>query len=250
MALALRVALLFVAVSAAGAHAADAQVAVAANFAGPASRLADQFAKGSAHRVLITSGSTGKFYAQITSGAPFDVLLSADDATPNRLEQQKLAVAGSRFTYAIGRLVLWSARPALVDDRGEILRTGEFRRLAMANPRLAPYGAAARQAMEKLGVWSALQGRLVQGENIAQTLQFVSSGNAELGFVALSQVKEGDKPVKGSYWLVPSSLYEPIMQDAVLLARGEQNAAALAFLEFLRSRAARAVIGAYGYGLP
>ena len=228
----------------------EAQIAVAANFAAPAKQLADKFAKATPHKILISVGSTGKFYAQISNGAPFDVFLSADDETPLRMEKEKLAVVGSRFTYAIGKLVLWSPASGVVDGKGDVLRLATFKRLAIANPKLAPYGAAAQQAMEKLGVWPTLQGRLVMGENIAQTLQFVASGNVELGFVALSQIQESGKVPTGSHWLVTQSLYDPIRQDAVLLARGSSNAAARMFLEFLRSPAAQELVRSSGYDLP
>jgi molybdate transport system substrate-binding protein len=248
---ALRCIFFMLAVAAGAAAADEAQVAVAANFASPARRLAENFTQRTGHRLVITSGSTGKFYAQIRSGAPFDVLLSADEDTPRRMEQENLAVRGSRFTYALGKLVLWSARPGAVDGDGEILRKATFKRLAIANPRLAPYGAAAQQTMERLGVWVSLQARLVQGENIAQAFQFVSSGNAELGFVALSQILEEDgKGSAGSHWLVPQSLYSPIRQDAVLLSRGAANPAARELLDYLRSAPVRDLIRTYGYELP
>lgn len=228
----------------------QAHVAVAANFAAPAKHLISIFEKRGGRQVLLSTGSTGKFYAQIKGGAPFDVLLSADAETPARLEKESLAVAGQRFTYALGKVVLWSAQSGVVDGRGEILRKASFRRLSIANPRLAPYGAAAQQVMEKLGVWTALQQKLVLGENIAQAYQFVATGNAELGFVAYSQIREPGKDSAGSFWLVPQALYAPIRQDAVLLARGQGNQAARQFLEFLRSAPAREVIHAYGYDLP
>ncbi|HEU4351066.1 MAG TPA: molybdate ABC transporter substrate-binding protein [Burkholderiales bacterium] len=242
-----KLAVLVLAFAATGAAAESVQVAVAANFAGTARMLAEQFAGQGGQRLELSSGSTGKFYAQIKNGAPFDVFLSADEATPLRLESEKLAIAGSRFTYAIGRLVLWSAQPGLVDERGEVLRKGRFNRLAIANPKLAPYGAAAQETLEKLGLWGELRPKLVQGENIAQTFQFVSSGNAELGLVALSQIRDAGKPPSGSYWLVPAPLHAPLRQDAVLLARAERNPAAQAFLAYLRSGPARALIRAYGY---
>jgi molybdate transport system substrate-binding protein len=201
------------------------------------------------HKIAISVGSTGKFYAQISNGAPFDVFLSADDETPVRMEREKLAVAGSRFTYAIGKLALWSATAGVVDSNGEVLRKGAFKRLAIANPKLAPYGAAAQQAMEKLGVWSAVQGKLVFGENIAQTQQFVASGNADLGFVAFSQIQDGGR-AGGSHWLVPQAQYDFIRQDAVLLPRGAENPAARAFLDFLRTSTARDLIRTAGYDLP
>lgn len=227
----------------------EAQVAVAANFAAPAKLLAERFSRETSHKLSLSVGSTGKFYAQISNGAPFDVFLSADDETPLRLEKEKLTVPGSRFTYAVGKLVLWSPAPNLVDANGDVLRRGAFKRLAIANPKLAPYGAAAQQALEKLGLWTELRGKLVLGENIAQTLQFVASGNVELGLVALSQVQEGGKP-GGSHWRVPQSLYDPIRQDAALLTRGSGNPAARAFLEYLRSGPAREIIRAAGYDLP
>lgn len=228
----------------------EAQVAVAANFAVPARQLADKFSQATSHKLSISVGSTGKFYAQIKNGAPFDLFLSADDETPLRMEQEKLAIASTRFTYAVGKLVLWSPAAGVVDSNGEVIRNASFKRLAIANPKLAPYGAAAQQTLEKMGVWSALQSKLVLGENIAQTLQFVASGNAELGFVAFSQIQEGAKTSAGSHWLVPQSLYDPIRQDAVLLARGDGNQAARMFLDFLRSRPARELIRAAGYDLP
>jgi molybdate transport system substrate-binding protein len=238
------------AITAGVAMADEAQVAVAANFAEPARRLGERFSQATGHKLAISSGSSGKFYAQIKNGAPFDLLLSADDTTPGRLEQDKLAVPGTRFTYAIGKLVLWSPKAGLVDDKGEVLRGKSFNRLAIANPRLAPYGAAAKQTMEKLAVWQALQGRLVQGENIAQTFQFVSSGNADLGFVALSQIREPGRVPEGSYWLVPAAFHHPLKQDAVLLAPGTGNSAARAFLQYLASAPTRELIRAYGYDLP
>ena len=232
------------------ASAGEAHVAVAANFAGSAKSLAAQFERTSGHKLLLSVGSTGKFYAQIKSGAPFDVFLSADDATPARLEKEALAVPTSRFTYAIGKLVLWSPKSGRVEAGGAVLRTTTFKRIAIANPKLAPYGAASREVMEKLGAWSTLQDKLVLGENIAQTLQFVSTGNAELGFVALSQVQQGGKAPEGSYWLVPQTYYDPIRQDAVLLARANANPAARQFLDFLRTPSARELIRADGYDLP
>ena len=238
------------ALAAAHVRADAAQVAVAANFAGSARKLADRFERASGHRLLLSAGSTGKFYAQIRNGAPFDIFLSADDETPQRLEQEHLAVAGSRFTYALGKLVLWSPNAGMVDATGDVLRKASFKRLAIANPKLAPYGAAAREVMQKLGVWSVLQDRMVLGENIAQTLQFVSSGNVELGFVAMSQIRQGANAPAGSHWLVPRELYQPIRQDAALLARAHANAAARQFLDFLRSPAARELIRSDGYDLP
>jgi molybdate transport system substrate-binding protein len=185
----------------------------------------------------------------VRQGGPYGVFLSADEATPRRLEAEGLGVPGTRLTYAVGRLVLWSARPGRVDDAGAVLREAAFRRLAVANPKLAPYGAAALEAMSRLGVLESLRPRLVQGENIAQTYQFVASGNAELGFVALSQVQADGRIASGSGWLVPSSLHAPLRQDAILLSPGRDNPAARALLAFLRSDAARALIRAHGYEL-
>jgi molybdate transport system substrate-binding protein len=228
--------------------AAEAQVAVAANFAAPMRQIAALFERDTGHQARLAFGSTGGFYAQIRSAAPFDVLLAADAATPARLESEGLAQPASRFTYAVGRLVLWSARRDAVDASGEILRSGKPARLAIANPKLAPYGAAAVQVLERLGIEGALRERWVQGENIAQTYQFVASGNVEVGFVALSQVVVEGRIKTGSGWIVPETLHDPIRQDAVLLARAKDNPAALALMRFLRSDPARRVIASHGYG--
>jgi molybdate transport system substrate-binding protein len=228
-------------------HAAEVQVAVAANFAGAMKALAADFEKATGHKAVLASGATGKFYAQIRSGAPFDVFLAADDETPARLDKEGAAVPGSRFTYATGKLVLWSAKPDLVDARGEVLQNGRFAHIALAAPKLAPYGAAAVETMTRLGVLARLAPKFVQGESIGQTFGFVSSGNAELGFVALSQVWEKGKLKSGSAWIVPAELHGPIRQDAVLLARGKNNAAAVALMAFLKSDAAKAVIRSFGY---
>lgn len=229
------------------AAAADVQVAVAANFTAPAQVIAAGFEKATGHRAKLAFGSTGKFYAQIRHGAPFDVLLAADDETPARLEREGAAVAGSRYTYAVGRLALWSAKPGVVDPQGAVLKQGAFRRLAIANPKLAPYGAAAVETLTRLGLLPALQPKFVQGENIAQTFQFVSTGNAELGFVALSQVYENGKLKRGSAWIVPDTLHAPIRQDAVMLVRGRDNPAARALMQYLKTDEARAIIRAHGY---
>jgi molybdate transport system substrate-binding protein len=230
-------------------QAGEVQVAVAANFAAPMQRIAADFEKDSGHKVALSFGGTGKFYAQIRNGAPFQVLLAADDETPARLEKEGLSAAGSRFTYAIGRLVLWSAKPGFVDSEGAVLKAGKFNKLAVANPKLAPYGKAAIETLTRLGVLANLQPRFVQGENVAQTWQFVSTGNADLGFVALSQVIKDGKIGSGSAWLVPDSLHAPIRQDALLLASGRGQAAAEALLKYLKGDKARAVIKAYGYDL-
>lgn len=239
------------AVAAWPAAAGQVQVAVAANFAAPFRKISADFTAATGHSVRTAVGATGKFHAQIHAGAPFDILLAADAGTPRRLEEDGLAIPGTRFTYARGRLALWSPVPGRVDSQGEILRRGRFRHLAIANPALAPYGAAAEQAMKALGVQEALSSRLVRGESIAQAYQFVATGNAELGFVALSQVIQvmpvPGKPAQGAWWLVPSDLHAPILQDAVLLQKGRTNAAARALLDHLRSPSALAVIRAYGY---
>jgi molybdate transport system substrate-binding protein len=241
------------AAAAAASHAGEVRVAVAANFAAPMARLAAAFTAASGHTLKLSSGATGKFYAQIISGAPFEVLLSADDATPRRLVAEGHAVAGSSFTYAVGELVLWSATPGLVDAQGAVLRSGSFRHLSIANPKTAPYGAAAMQVLQGLGLAQALAPRLVTGESIAQAHQFVATGNAELGFVALSQVVapgtagEPARIAAGSAWRVPPALHTPIRQDAVLLKAGEKNPAAAALLAYLQTAPARALIAAHGY---
>lgn len=223
----------------------EVQVAVAANFTAPARLIAAEFEKDSGHKARLAFGATGKFYAQIRNGAPFEVLLVADDETPARLEKEGAAVVGSRYTYATGRLALWSAKPGYVDDQAAMLKKGEFRHLAIANPKLAPYGAAAVEVLTRLKLIDAVQPKLVQAENIAQAHQFVASGNAELGFVALSQVMQDGRLGAGSAWVVPASLHQPIRQDAALLGRGKP--AAEAWLKYLRSDKARAIIRRFGY---
>lgn len=234
--------------AAAPAQAAEVSVAVAANFTDAARDIAPLFEKATDHSAVISFGSTGKLYAQIENGAPFEVFLAADSKRPEKAEASGLAVSGSRITYATGKLVLWSTKPAAWTDAGSYLRQGAFARMAIANPKTAPYGLAAEQVMTYLGVWDGLQARIAQGDSIAQTFQFIATGNAEAGFVAASQVQawKGDR---GSVWDIPQAYYEPIEQQAVLLNKGDNNPAARAFLEFLQSDAARAVITAYGYGV-
>jgi len=227
----------------------EVQVAVAANFTAPMKAIAADFEKDTGHKAQLAFGSTGKFYAQIKNGAPFQVLLAADDETPARLEKEGAALAGSRFTYAIGTLVLWSARPGFVDDRGAVLAKGEFAHLALATPKLAPYGAAAMETLAKLGLADKLQAKIVQGENIGQTYQFAATGNAELGFVALSQVMKDGRIIGGSAWIVPAAMHQPIRQDAVILAGGKGNAAAEALMKYLRGAKATALIKSYGYAV-
>lgn len=233
---------------AAGLRADEIQVAVASNFAAPAKRIAAEFERSTGHKAHLSFGATGKFYAQIKNGAPFEVLLAADAETPARLEAEGAAVAGTRFTYAVGRLALWSAKPGQVDAKGEVLRSGGFAHLALANPKLAPYGAAAVEALTALRLLETLQPKFVQGENIAQAHQFVASGSAELGFVALSQIQVNGKVDAGSAWIVPEALHRPIRQEAVLLRPGKGRPAAEAWLAFLKGTSARAVIAAFGYG--
>jgi len=224
-------------------------VAVAANFTAPMQRIAADFEKATGHKAQLVFGSTGKFYAQIKSGAPFQVLLAADDETPTRLVKEGDGVAGSQFTYAIGKLVLWSPKPGFVDDKGEVLKSGRFEHLSIANPKLAPYGLAAVETMKALGLADALQPRLVTGESIGQAQQFVVSGSAELGFIAFAQIHKDGKLIDGSYWLVPGKYHSPIRQDAVVLDKGKGSAAATALMGYLKSDAAKAVIKAYGYDL-
>jgi molybdate transport system substrate-binding protein len=229
-------------------HADEIQVAVASNFTSPMRVITEQFERDTGHKVLLSFGSTGKLYAQIRNGAPFSILLAADEQIPVRLEDEGLGVAGSRFTYAIGTLVLWSANEGYVDDQGKVLTHQAYRHLAIANPKTAPYGAAAMATLTKLGLADSVRGKLVQGENIAQTHQFVASGNAELGFVALSQVIESGEIRQGSGWVVPATYHPPIRQDALLLNKGRDSPAAHALLDYLRSAKATEVINAYGYG--
>lgn len=229
------------------ARAETVNVAVAANFTVPMKTIAEDFEKTSGHKVILSSGSTGKFYAQIKNGAPFDILLAADDKTPIMLENEKAIVPNSRFTYAIGTLVLWSAKAGYVDSKGKILKSLSYQHLSIASPKLAPYGLAAKETLEKLGLWNAVQPRLVQGENIAQAYQFISTGNAELGFVALSQVYKEGKITSGSGWIVPAKYYNPIRQDAVLLNKGKDNVAASALMHYLKSEPALKVIHSFGY---
>ncbi|MEO7493687.1 MAG: molybdate ABC transporter substrate-binding protein [Massilia sp.] len=231
------------------AHADEVQIAVAANFTAPMKEIAAQFERESGHKVLASYGATGKFYAQIKNGAPFEILLAADDETPAKLEKDGVAVPGTRFTYAIGKLVLWSAQAGLVDDKGDVLRKGTFDHLSIANPKLAPYGAAAVEVLQKLNLFSALEPKFVQGENIGQTHQFVVSGSAPMGFVAMSQVFEAGKLKSGSAWIVPGNLFTPIRQDAVVLEKGKGKAAADAFLKYLKSEKVKIVIRSYGYDL-
>ncbi len=230
--------------------AATVLVAVASNFSKPMTEIAAAFEQATGHKAKLSFGSSGKFVSQLENGAPFEVLLSADDKGPQKLEQAGLAVPNSHFTYALGKLVLWSATPGYVDDQGKILSTDGFKHLALADPKLAPYGAAAIEVLKGLNLQDTLKPLLVLGENIAQAHQFVSTGNAELGFVALAQVIENGKIATGSGWIIPSNLHAPIKQDAVLLTLGAENPAANALLNYLKSAPALAIIEKYGYDLP
>lgn len=232
------------------AQAGEVRVAVAANFTAPMQEIAPLFEQASGHKVSLSFGSTGKFYAQIKQGAPYDVLVSADSKTPKKLDDDGLTVQGSRFVYALGKLVLWSAQPGMVDDKGAVLGTGDYNKLAIGDPKLAVYGTAAQETMEKLALWKQVQGKLVRGENITQTYQFAASGNAQLGFIALSQITKGGKVIAGSWWIVPSHYYSPIEQSAVMLSSAKDAAAAQAFVAFLKGPQAAAVIRSYGYELP
>ena len=235
-------------ITASNVNAAELNVAVAANFTDATRDLIPLFEKATGHSVKPSFGSTGKLYAQIEHGAPFDVFLAADSKRPLKAEQADLAVEGTRFTYAKGKLVLWSARENAFDDAEAYLKAAKFKRAAIANPKTAPYGLAAKQVLEHLGLWQTLYPKLVRGDSIAQTFQFVATSNTEIGFVALSQVRAW-KQSAGTLWNIPDDYYEPIAQQAVLLKKAEKNPAARAFLEFLKSDEARDVITGYGYGV-
>lgn len=231
-------------------NAAEVKVAVAGNFAQPMKDIAAEFEKDTGHKLNLSQGATGKFYAQITNGAPFEVFLSADDETPARLIKEGKAVSGSQFTYAIGRLVLWSPDDKLVDQGGAVLKSDKFKFLSIANAKLAPYGRAAVQTMQKLGVLSIIEPRVVQGESITQAHQFVTTGNAQLGFVALSQVWDSGKIKSGSAWLVPEAMHEQLKQDVVLLNPGKESQAASALIDYLKSDKSKKIIERYGYRIP
>ncbi|WP_127806346.1 molybdate ABC transporter substrate-binding protein [Hydrogenophaga sp. NH-16] len=242
-------ALLWVAFTHTAAHAAEAQVAVAANFAEPMKAIAAVLQKTSGHTLKISTGASGAFYTQIKNGAPFDVFLSADNERPEMLEKDGLAQPGTRFTYATGKLVLWSVRPGRVDGQGAVLKAADLGKVAFANPKTAPYGAAALQVLDKLGLKDALAPKLVQGESIGQTFNFVKTGNADVGFVAMSQVLEGGQLKEGSMWVIPQTQYDAIRQDAVLLKRGANNEAAKELFKLLQSPNIKDLIRSYGYDL-
>ncbi|ROM90496.1 molybdate ABC transporter substrate-binding protein [Pseudomonas brassicacearum] len=229
------------------AQAAEVQVAVASNFTAPIQAIAADFEKDTGHKLVAAYGATGQFYTQIKNGAPFEVFLAADDTTPAKLESEGDAVKGSRFTYAVGTLALWSAKDGYVDSQGQVLKHNDFQHLSIANPKAAPYGLAATQVLDKLGLTAQVKSKLVEGQNITQAYQFVSTGNAELGFVALSQVYKDGKVTGGSAWIVPAELHDPIKQDAVILNKGRDNPAAVALVDYLKSPKAAAIIQTYGY---
>ncbi|NBF15217.1 molybdate ABC transporter substrate-binding protein [Pseudomonas sp. Fl4BN2] len=232
-----------------GVQADEVQVAVAANFTAPIQAIASDFEKDTGHKLIAAYGATGQFYTQIKNGAPFEVFLAADDSTPEKLEKEGDIVPGSRFTYAIGTLALWSAKDGYVDDAGKVLEKNQFKHLSIANPKAAPYGLAATQVLAKQGLTDKVKDKIVEGQNITQAYQFVSTGNAELGFVALSQIFKDGKVSHGSAWIIPESMHDPIKQDAVILKKGENNPAAKALTEYLKGPKAEAIIKSYGYQL-
>ncbi|MDU8606613.1 molybdate ABC transporter substrate-binding protein [Pseudomonas syringae group sp. 247E2] len=242
-------ALAFAVSATANAFADEVQVAVAANFTAPIQAIATDFEKDTGHKLVAAFGATGQFYTQIKNGAPFEVFLSADDTTPAKLEQEGDTVKGSRFTYAVGTLALWSAKDGYVDSKGEVLKANQYQHLSIANPKAAPYGLAATQVLSKLGLTDATKAKIVEGQSITQAYQFVSTGNAELGFVALSQIYKDGKLTSGSAWIVPDALHDPIKQDAVILNKGKDNPAAKALVEYLKGPKAAAIIKSFGYQL-
>ena len=223
---------------------------MAANFAAPMERIAALFQKESGHSIKTKPAASGKLYTQIKGGAPFDVFLSADEELPKRLLQEGLAIAGSRFVYATGRLVLWSVQPGLVDDKGAVLNAGKFEKLAYANPVLSPYGAATKETLTKLTMWNAMQKKLKKGEDVTQAYQLAATENADMAFIALSQVMHDGKVTAGSWWLVPAELHNPIRQSAVLLSGSKEQAATKTFLVFLKNDKAKAVMRGFGYETP
>jgi molybdate transport system substrate-binding protein len=229
-------------------HAEEIRVAVAANFSAPVKKIAGLFEKETGNRVTLTFGTVGQFYSQIKNGAPFDVLISADRSTPDKLVADGLALNETRYTYAIGKLVLWSLQPGLVKEGGDVLRHGTFKHLSLANPKLAVYGAAGEEVMKRMGIYDQLKSRIVLAENITQAYQFVASGNAEIGFVALSQVIDGNGKIsRGSYWMVPANMYPKIEQDAIVLSRGKDKNAAHQLIGYLKKNQVKDLIRSYGY---
>jgi len=229
------------------AHAGEIRVAVAANFALTLAEIARAFEKETGHQVILASGSTGKHYAQIINGAPFDAFFAADITRPRLLDEAGIGIPDSRYSYALGRLVLWSPLPGLADEAGAVLYSDRYLRLAIANPKLAPYGAAAKEVLEGMLLWKKLQNKLVRGENINQALQFVHSGNAQLGFVAASQLVDSEPTAGGSSWQVPANLHTPIRQQAILLTDSD---VAREFMAFSITSAASQIIENNGYEIP
>ena len=227
--------------------AAEIRVAAASNFTRAMTSLVQQFETNTRHKVKLVFGSTGKHYAQIRNGAPFDAFFAGDIERPRLLEEEGMAIPGTRFTYAVGKLILWSPKAGYIDSDGKMLSDGNFYHLAIANPKLAPYGRAAREVLQSRGLWSGMKDKIVRGENIGQAFQFVNSGNAELGFIAYSQIKLPGQSIAGSYWEVPEKLYTPIEQQAVLL---KDNDATRDFISFVRSKLALEIIQDYGYDTP
>lgn len=225
---------------------AEVQVAVASNFTAPMEKIIQAFTAENGHKVLASYGSTGKLYTQIVNGAPFEIFLCADQIHAKKLIEEKKALGQSVFTYAIGKLVLWSPKAKVVDDKGEVLGKMNYKHISLANPKFAPYGEAAKQVLEKNNLWQKLQSKIVLGENINQAYQFVESGNAQLGFVAYSQILQ-EGATRGSYWLIPQQLYSPIKQDAVLLNKGNDSNAAKEFMKFLKGQKAKNIIKTFGY---
>ena len=230
-------------------NAGEVNAAVAANFTVPVQQIAALFEKETGNTVKFSFGSTGKFYSQIKEGAPFDVLLAADEKTPKLMEKEGLGVADTRFVYAVGKLVLWSAKPGFVDDKGAVLSKGSYNKIAYADPKLAPYGLAAQETLQKLNLWEGVKSKMVTGESITQTYQFAATGNAEIAFIALSQITKDGKVSDGSWWIVPADLYTPITQAAIMVTSAKDKAASQAFLKYLKSEKALAIIRSFGYGL-
>ncbi len=225
----------------------ELRVAVASNFSETIKYLSEKFESRTDHKIKLIFGSTGRHYAQIKNGAPFDIFFAADSKRPQRLEKEGLTSAGSRFTYARGKLVLWSPDERLIDADAQVLEQANFDHLSIANPKLAPYGKAAQDFLQSRKLWKPLMKKTVRGENIGQAFHFVNSGNAELGLVAYSQVKHPDKDIKGSFWEVPTSLYSPIEQQAVML---KDSRAANDFLDYIKSDEAKQLIRRFGYEAP
>lgn len=228
-------------------QACSVSVAVASNFTLPMQKISESFETETGCKTLLSFGSTGSFYAQIKNGAPYQLFLSADDETTQLLEKEGFSLKGSSFTYAIGKLVLWSHKINFVDNSSDILNSKKFNKIAIADPKIAPYGLAAMQTLKKLGLFSTLEPKIIQGENITQTYQFVLTKNADLGFVALSQVFDNGKIKSGSSWIVPSSFHNPIIQNATLLNPGKDQEGTLMLVNYLKSDKAKTIIRSFGY---